>query len=95
MDWTTLNYIFWTVVSLLGIVGFINAFFSLKDRWNKWRATKSKEGFENRVHKLEMRIWKISKYKSSPKDFLIELLDDVMNPALSFLWAFLIFIALE
>lgn len=85
--WTFFNWL--TLILIIpASLGYLNAYFGLRDRWKNRKATKSREAFDERVVEIERQIKRIDKYRKNPSDFFMDTLEKAVFPALSLIGIF-------
>jgi hypothetical protein len=80
------------VALMFGSLGGLNAFLSLRSRYQDWRGTQSKKEFENRIDQLTERLLMLEKSKNNTNDLLVWIASEAMKPATIFVLAFTVLV---
>ena len=76
----------------LGLVGFINGFFGLRDRFKNWKAEQNKNSYEKRRREFEVQLAIIASSRTNPARFQLRVFDIIARALLYFFVAVFAFI---
>jgi hypothetical protein len=90
-SWSFFNWL--AIIAFgLGLVGFVNGFFGLRDRFKNWKAEQNKNSFEKRRRELEVQLAIIASSRTNPPRFQLRVFDIISRATLFFFVAVFAFI---
>lgn len=80
------------IAFLFASISVINAFFSLKTRYDNWLGMKSKKEFDERIKELQTQVTYLEKHRNKPTVFFVRVLLDLPRVAILFIFSFILFL---
>lgn len=66
-------------LALLGIIGAVAGFLSLKDRFKNWKALRSEKRFRERIIEILESTRQVGTYQKEPYRFFVDVLEDLVE----------------